>query len=623
MSHPNTAILNDRAFELLDRGDRQGAKVLFEQVCTLDSQESEATMMIGVILAEEGDFPTAEKHIRRALELDPEYADAHYYLGSVLQARGQVTAALTSAERAVELEPEFADAQKLLVTLQQMPGNSASAQVSIHETDTLSSTSQQIFNQANTLLQQGQLEEAATCFESVTRQQPDLAAGWFMLGRTRSQQTQYNEAVRCCKKAIRLDSGLVEGHLMLATVFLMQGKIKEACNHSDMALKLAPADINAIALAANIAKHMGQPEKSYELLSPLLEKGVQQINIALAFAIISKDLGRQQQAIDLMEEILNSDQSLSTTGKSNIHFNLGALYDSIKQYDQAFLHYRQGNALKQLSFDRQQHESIINKHIATHNAEFMAALPRASLPSYSQHPIFVVGMVRSGTSLVEQILSSHPDVYGAGELGDIYQISNALPGFLGASSSYPECLSQLSQQHVDHLAQLYLVHLKQISPDAKHVVDKLPGNFMHLGLIELLFPDAHVIHCMRNPVDTCLSAYFQDFSSNHPYAYDLENLGVYYKGYLKLMEHWRKVLTIPLLEINYEDLIADQEQVSRSLLEFCGLKWDESCLRFHKTERFVRTASYDQVNRPLYKQSVARWKNYESHLQPLLAALKG
>lgn len=620
MSQHDTAALSDQAFEQLDRGDKNGALILFDQVCTIDLQNSEARMMLGVIRAEQGEFISAEEHLRLALELDPEYADALYYIASVLQVRGELDAAFNSVKRAVELDPAFTDAKQLLMRLQQAQDNPDLIQTSGVAAVVISATSQQAFNQADSLLKQGKFSEAASYFETVTQQQPELAIAWFMLARTRGQMAQHTEAERCCREAIRLDDNLIAAHMMLASFLLMQGKVEEACKHSDKALQLAPEDVNAIALAANIAKHMGDPEKSYVLLSPLLEKGVQQINVALAFAMISKDIGRQQQAIDLMEKILDSDPALSVTGKCNLHFNLGILCDSIKQYDQAFFHYQQGNKLKSLSFDRQHHERIIEKHIATHSAEFMARLPRPASPS--SRPVFIVGMVRSGTSLIEQILASHPDIYGAGELADIYQISNFLPGMLGADIPYPECMSQLSQEHVDNLAQRYLDHLIQISPNAKRVVDKLPGNFMHLGLIESLFPDAHVIHCMRNPVDTCLSAYFQDFSSNHPYAYDLSNLGAFYRGYLKVMEHWREVLHIPLLEINYEDLIADQEQVSRMLVEFCGLEWDESCLQFHKSKRLVRTASYDQVNRPLYKQSVSRWKNYESHLESLLSALK-
>jgi len=619
MSNSDISALGDQAFELFDRGDLNGAKALYEKIYALDSQDAESQMMLGVIKAETGDVAGAVSLLRQVVVLAPEYADAFYYLGSVLQARGQGVEAVTCLQRAVELDPEFTEAHTLLNKLQNQYGTAQHDQSSNNQT--LLPESQQAFNRASTLLQQEKLEEAAACYEEILINQPELASVWFMLGRTRGQQGQYAEAERCCLEASRFDPGLVEAHLMLASLLLMQGKIEDACSHSDKALSLDPDNINSIALAANIAKHMGEPEKAYSLLAPLLEKGVEQINIALAFAMISKDVGRQQEAIDLMEKILSSNDSLSLPGKSNLHFNLGELNDSIKQYDKAFYHYQQGNDLKSVSFDRQQHARSVDRHITVHSPDFMATQPRAQV--FSGRPIFVVGMVRSGTSLVEQILSSHADVYGAGELGDIYQISQALPGIIGASDPYPECLSQITQEHVDGLSQRYLDHLSQISPDSRHVVDKLPGNFMHLGLIESLFPGARVIHCMRDPIDTCLSTYFQDFSTSHAYAYDLTNLGAYYQGYLKLMAHWRKVLTIPMLELKYEDLIADQESVSRSLVEFCGLEWDDRCLQFHETKRFIRTASYDQVNRPLYKKSVARWKNYESHLGALLDALKG
>ncbi|MEE8428711.1 MAG: sulfotransferase, partial [Gammaproteobacteria bacterium] len=159
--------------------------------------------------------------------------------------------------------------------------------------------------------------------------------------------------------------------------------------------------------------------------------------------------------------------------------------------------------------------------------------------------------------------------------------------------------------------------------DAVRVIDKMPGNFMHLGLIELLFPDARVIHCQRDSLDTCLSCYFQDFSRSHPYSYQLSNLGVFYKGYRRVMRHWKGLLTIPMMEVQYEDLVANQESVSRQLVDFCGLEWHEGCLQFHNTERFVGTASYDQVRQPMYNRSVGRWKNYEHHLGPLREALEG
>jgi tetratricopeptide (TPR) repeat protein len=412
----------------------------------------------------------------------------------------------------------------------------------------------------------------------------------------------------------------VDAHLGLASVLLTQGKPEAARESCDKALQLDPANIDAIALSAYIAKRMGDTEKAFRLLAPLVQRGVEQVNVSVTFATVSRDLSRQAKAIELMEKTLGSNPALSVTGRTNLHFNLGMLYDNTRQYDKAFYHYRQSNMLKPLTFDQADYARLIERIIAIHSPESMARMPRARV--HSDRPIFIVGMVRSGTTLVEQILSSHPDVHGAGELPAITEITRTLPAFLGTADRYPECLPKLNQEAADVMARRYVDRLAQIAPQAKRVTDKLPGNFMYLGLIELLFPGARVIHCMRDPVDTCLSAYFQDFSSNHPYAYGLSNLGAFYRGYLRLMAHWRKVIRLPQFEIKYEDLIADQERVTRSLVEFCGLEWDNCCLQFHETKRFVGTASNDQVNRPLYKQSVARWKNYEQYLGPLLAALR-
>ncbi|MFK5950366.1 MAG: sulfotransferase [Methylococcales bacterium] len=621
MSHPDAILLNDQAFQYLDCGDRQSAKRLFEQVCSIDKQNSEAIMMLGVINMEEGHLAIAEGHIRQSLVIDPDYADAYYYLATIQQARGEHTEALISVEHAVGLDSNFSEAKKLLHELKQSPKSMNKNQAENHKNTTPTPVSQQELTRADGFLQQGQLHEAIKCFVKVTECQPDLSIAWFLLGRTHAQLASYAEAERCCKEAIRLDSELIAAHLMLATIFLTSGNVEEADKYSNTALQLAPEDVNAVALAANIAKHMGEPQRSYDLLSPMLEQGVKQVNIALAFSMISKDLGRQRQAIDLMEDILLSDPSLNATARCNLHFNLGMLYDNTRHYDLAFQHYQQGNELKSVSFDPRQYEKTIDNYIDTYNMDLLTRLPRAN--HSSKRPVFIIGMVRSGTSLVEQILRSHPAVFGAGELGDIYTISNALSDILQTSAPYPECVAELSQLQMNELAEKYLEHLKQISPGAEQrVTNKLPGNYMHLGLIELMFPNAYVIHCKRNPLDTCLSAYFQDFSTIHPYSYALSNLGIFYKGYLKLMAHWRKVLQLPFIEINYEDLIAGQEQVSRKLVNFLDLEWDDSCLSFHKTEGVVRTASYDQVNKPLYNQSVARWKNYESHLQPLLTALE-
>jgi hypothetical protein len=232
-------------------------------------------------------------------------------------------------------------------------------------------------------------------------------------------------------------------------------------------------------------------------------------------------------------------------------------------------------------------------------------------------------MPRSGTTLVEQILSAHPGVAGGGELMYFPQIAETLRESFGLSARYPKAVAEIGGAQGSEIIRYYLDRLQQRHPGYARVTDKLPGNFLHLGLIALLFPRASFIHCSRDPMDTCLSCYFLKFHQAHPYSYRLQDLGFYYREYQRLMAHWRQVLPVRMLEVDYEDLVARQEEVSRQLVAHCGLEWDDRCLDFHKSDRNVRTASLAQVRQPMYRTSVKRWKHFEPFLGPLRAALEG
>jgi hypothetical protein len=230
-------------------------------------------------------------------------------------------------------------------------------------------------------------------------------------------------------------------------------------------------------------------------------------------------------------------------------------------------------------------------------------------------------MPRSGTSLVEQILASHPDVHAQGELDDIGLIFESLPAAVGIDSPVVQCLDSLTGDMLDGLARRYLDRIAGNAGKARRVTDKMPHNFLYLGLIDLLFPRARVLHCVRDPLDTCVSCYVQQLGEFHAYAGDLANLGRYYRQYRHLMAHWKSALRLPMLEVCYEDLVADQRAVTESMLEFCGLGWDDRVLRFYESGRLTVTQSYQQVRRPMYQSSVGRWKNYNKFLGPLKEAL--
>jgi hypothetical protein len=274
--------------------------------------------------------------------------------------------------------------------------------------------------------------------------------------------------------------------------------------------------------------------------------------------------------------------------------------------------------MKESRFSLQAHTERIGRIIAACGSNLLCTGSHAD--NASDLPVFIVGMPRSGTSLVEQILDSHPQIHGAGELTDIAKIAESLSACIDSGTPYPECLGELSTELLDRIAEPHLAKLRQLNASALRITDKMPHNFLYLGLVQKLFPHARVIHVLRHPLDTCVSIFFQEFSSEHAYAYDLRHLAGYYQQYERLMQHWERALRLPMLEVRYEDLVDNQERESRRMLEFLGLPWDRQCLDFFRNKRHVATPSYDQVRQPIYASSVERWRRYDRYLEPLKTA---
>jgi hypothetical protein len=301
-----------------------------------------------------------------------------------------------------------------------------------------------------------------------------------------------------------------------------------------------------------------------------------------------------------------------------VDFRLGELHDAAGDSRAAMTCLVRANRRKRSGFDPVHYAVLVDRLLAVFGPDAFARMPAAS--HADDRPVFIVGMPRSGTSLVEQILASHREIHGAGELPDLglLALSTAREG-----TEYPESVSGLAQEDVDRLAAAYRARLDEIAPGARRVTDKMWQNFEFLGFGALLLPRARVIHCTRDPLDTGLSCYFQHFyGAGVTFAYDLAHIGAYYRQYCRIMARWQEVLPLPILEVSYERLVADTEGESRRMVDFCGLPWDPSCVRFFETERVIGTASYDQVRRPVYRTSVGRHRRYRRWLEPLVQALK-
>ena len=284
------------------------------------------------------------------------------------------------------------------------------------------------------------------------------------------------------------------------------------------------------------------------------------------------------------------------------------MFDDLERYDEAFPHFSKGNELdsRTTPFDPRIHGILIDRLKRIFNKQFLSR--RQGFGSESKRPIIIVGMPRSGTTLTEQVLASHPDVFGAGELRYIGVIADKLADHASGAAAY------------SGFANSYLDQIGALAPTAARIIDKNPLNFEYLGLIGRLLPSARVIHCRRDPRDVAVSCYFQNFTTGQEWSFDLADIGTYFKAYRRLMDHWEDVLPMPVMAIDYEDMVGDVEATARRIVDFVGLPWDPACLAFHTAERAVRTASQWQVRQPIYRRSAGRWRRHAQHLAPFLNA---
>ncbi len=453
------------------------------------------------------------------------------------------------------------------------------------------------------------------------RHDPDLT---YLLGASQLYAGRVVQAIATLERAATMRAVEHVARVHLASAYRIEDRLPEAYEQLDKVLAAEPGHEMAASAKAEMLILEGDFDASESLLEPFVERDDVHPTIGAAWGQLMLSRREPDRAIEIVRTA-SLDPREGPAGRVRPTFLLADLLDRAGRYDDAFEAYALANSLKGLPHSAAEQTRAFDTMINAWTPGIVERLPRTTGEAgETQQPVFVVGMPRSGTSLIEQILSCLDGVHASGELEYVNRAVYNMMSPLGLGTVHIITQPQLMMPgSVQELADTVLGQMREHGGDALRIIDKAPMNFRNLGLISALFPRARVIHCVRDPRDTCLSCYFQNFGSSISFAYDLEDLGRYYRDYQRVMEHWKSVLDLQIHDVVYEELVAEPEQVMRGMVEFMGLAWDERCLEFHNADRVTLTASNDQVRRPLYKSSIARWERYKDHLGQLERALSG
>jgi tetratricopeptide (TPR) repeat protein len=571
---------------------RQGkdARGALRRATALLSGDPEAHSNLGIALRRHGELDAAVASCRRAVAIKPDYAEAHSNLGNALRDLRRLDEAVASFRRSLEIDPGLAG---------------------VHS------------NLGNALRDLGQHAAAVASYRRALAISPDFAEAHNNLGIALQGLGRSADAVVSYRRALEISPDFAEAHSNLGNALRDLGQLEAAVASYRRALAIKPDYADGHSNLGSVLMHLGNTDEAQGFLTKAIELSAGGAR-ALATALVYIPYQRDDPRFDRLKSVYTRRASLPLEDRIQLCFSMGKAMETVGQFDGAFDAYAEGNLLHHRvhPFDEAADERYLAESRSAFTPQLLEACvaPEVHLP-LSRHepvPIFIVGMPRSGTTLIEQILASHPAVFGAGELTKLGELAGQAARL---SLDTPQREASLSALRI--LGRAYMDHVSRVAPGASYITDKMPANYRCLALIRLMLPDARIIHSVRDAMDTCFSCYALRFRSGHEYSYDLGMLGRHYLRYRQLMQHWYQVLGAGrILNVRYEDTVADPEGEARRLLDGLGLAWDPACLRFYETERAVSTASVAQVRRPIYSSSVGRWRNFERHLAPLLDAVR-
>ena len=613
-----------------------------------------ATLLLGVANRRAGDAATSQTVLEPLARSQPNWAAAHYELGLTLGVRRNGEGAVAALRRAVSLKPEMPDAWRALGDHLTASGDAVAADEAYAQHIKFSTNDPRLLEAAAALCE-NRIPVAESLLRAHLKQFPTDLPALRMLAEVAARLQRYADAEVLLERALELAPSFVPARHNYAVVLHRQRKIKAAWEQVQKLVEADPLNPSYRTLKAAIASGIGEYDQALELYAGVLAEYPHNARVWMSYGHSLKTANRQtdcvqtyRKSIELAPQLgeaywslanlktfkfepadIEAMQTQLARGKLtpedrfHFHFALGKAFEDAAQFAESFKHYEEGNSLRRkgVGYDADWNSEQMRRMQALFTPQFFAA--RAGQGASAPDPIFIVGLPRSGSTLLEQILSSHPQVEGTMELADMPNLVRELGGSqVRAKSKYPESIAALDADALLALGGRYL-ELTRIyrRTDAPFFIDKLPNNFAHTGLIHLILPRAKIIDARRHPLGCCFSGYKQHFARGQHFTYNLDDIGRYYRDYVELMAHYDAVLPGRVHRVIYEQLIEDTEGEVRRVLDYCGLPFDQRCLRFYENERAVRTASSEQVRRPIYREGVDHWVNYEPWLGPLKSAL--
>ncbi|MDH3439797.1 MAG: sulfotransferase [Gammaproteobacteria bacterium] len=637
----------------LQHGDAREAEQICEDALREFPHDPNFMCLSGRALIMLGKYAEAEERINVAITMFPEFSRPHVVRGELRLIQGRHDQAADEFRRAVELGDEDPNTQIKLSRALMLKGDQEGASEAVEESMRLD-PARRLLADAFKLEKTGNPQEAEQIYRDILKKDPENVDALRLLAGLAGSRNEHRDAEILLKRALELKPDFGRAMADLVNNLVDQEKLDDALEVADRLTRIGSDNPDSWLLRGNAFSASGQYENAINAYRKSLELSPEHPGALSGLAHNQKTIGNQEDAISnyrkciavnpyfteaywslanlktfrftdeevqAMEELLEHPH-IPDESKIHLRNALGLEYEGRQEYDKAFANFAQCNSIKRKAeyYDSVETEFLVDRTMEVFSKEFLENAP--ARVNVDVTPIFIVGLPRSGSTLLEQILASHSEVEGTHELSDLARIVREIPGRLKSRKLYPEVLQDADSAFIADLGNAYLERTGKYRSGMRFFIDKNPNNFIQVGLIHLALPQAVFINARRHPLDSCLGTYKQLFAKGQPFSYDLVDVGEYYLQYERLMEHWNEVLPGKVLDVSYEDVIADLETEVRRMLEHCGLSFEAQCLRYHETDRAVKTASSEQVRQPIYRSSLNLWRNYERHLDPLIEILQ-